>query len=54
MADGAHFTFYANGAYLGEADDETYATGDIGLAAGNYDETGATAQFDDLVVYPVK
>ncbi len=54
VADGTHFTFYANDTYLGEADDDTYASGDIGLAVGNYDEVGATGQFDDLVVYTVK
>jgi hypothetical protein len=54
VADGEHFTFYANDAYLGETFDDAYASGDLGLAVGNYDVIGATAQFDDLVIYPVR
>lgn len=54
VADGERFTFYANDSYLGEIFDDAYASGDLGLAVGNYDEIGATAQFDDLVIYPVR
>jgi hypothetical protein len=32
-------------------EDDTYASGDVGLIAGTFDEPGTDIRFDDFVVY---
>jgi hypothetical protein len=45
------FTFYVNDTYLTVVSDATFAAGNIGLAAGTYDEPGVVVHFDNLEVY---
>ncbi len=48
---GRYMSFYVNGKHLFEWWDSTFAQGDIGLAAGTYDEAGVMIYFDNLEVY---
>jgi hypothetical protein len=51
---GTHMRFYANGELLTEIDDKTYASGNIGLAAGTFEEGEVEARFDNLRLQPLK
>ncbi len=51
VCDGTHFIFYVNGTYLTDVEDATYASGNVGLAAGTFDEPGVVVHFDNVNVY---
>ncbi len=46
-----HSAFYANGQFLADAIDTTYARGQVGLAAGAANRLGVRIEFDNLTVY---
>ena len=48
---GSRLTLYVNGEQVHAVDDDSYATGDVGLMAGTFEEPGADISFDNLVVY---
>lgn len=48
---GNTLTLYVNGTQLDQRTDSAYTTGNIGLIAGTYQETGTDILFDNLVVY---
>lgn len=48
------FSFYVNDIHLIDVTDEALRAGNIGLAAGAYDEPPVTVQFDNLVVYELR
>jgi len=48
--DGTHLRLYANGTLLAETTDVDLDTGDIGLIAGTFDESGTDILFDNLTV----
>jgi len=47
---GDSLSLYVNGQLVHSVTDSSYASGDVGLIAGTYDEAGADIAFDDLVV----
>ena len=47
---GDSLTLYANGEQLHAVTDSAFASGDVGLIAGTFDEPGADIAFDDFVV----
>jgi len=50
--DGDRFTFYVNGEKLGTYTDNAFAAGDVGLAAGKFEEAGDVhISFDNLKVW---
>lgn len=44
-------TFYINGTKVLEAQDNSFTSGDVGLIAGTYEETGVDIFFDNFIVY---
>ena len=48
---GDYLAFYANGQFLADAIDTTYARGQVGLAAGAANRLGVRIEFDNLTVY---
>lgn len=48
---GDEFIFSVNDTYLTTVTDNTLASGNIGLAAGTFDEPGVVVHFDNLTVY---
>ncbi|MGQ9598028.1 MAG: zinc ribbon domain-containing protein [Anaerolineae bacterium] len=48
---GNRFLFYVNGLLLTEVTDSAFRSGNIGLAAGTFDEPGTVVYFDNVVVY---
>ncbi|MBN1660367.1 MAG: hypothetical protein JXA93_18355 [Anaerolineae bacterium] len=44
------FDFYVNGTHLTHVVDDAFATGNIGLAAGTFDEPGVVIEFDNLTI----
>jgi len=50
VCDGSHLALYVNGELLGEADDATYAEGDVALAATTFEEERTEVHFDNLDV----
>jgi serine/threonine protein kinase len=54
LANGSNFAFYINGTFAGQAQDSTYASGQLGFVAGTLTtDSSADASFSNLVVYPV-
>jgi hypothetical protein len=47
---GSSLTLHVNGAELAEVQDDTLASGDVGLLAGTFDQPGTELLFDDFVV----
>ncbi len=47
---GNYLAFYVNGTFVGEATDDTYRDGQVGLAASAADRLGTIIQFDNLTV----
>ncbi len=47
---GSTLTLYANGTQIDQQTDSDYPTGDVGLLAGTYTETGTDILFDNFVV----
>jgi hypothetical protein len=54
VCDGDRFVFYVNGIYLTEVTDATFASGNVGLAAGTFDEPGVVVVFDNLRLYSLQ
>jgi hypothetical protein len=48
------FNFYVNDSLVTTLVDDAYATGNIGLAAGSFDEPGVVVHFDNLKVYALQ
>jgi hypothetical protein len=48
---GGQFRFYNNGVHLVDVFDTNLDRGNIGLAAGTFEESGVVVQFDDVRVY---
>jgi hypothetical protein len=51
VCDRNQFSLYVNGIYLTGVSDATFDSGNIGLAAGTFDEPGVVVTFDNLRVY---
>lgn len=51
---GERFTFSVNGTYLATVTDSNLGAGNIGLAAGTFDEAGVVVHFDNLRVYSLQ
>jgi hypothetical protein len=47
---GSSLTLHINGVELAEVQDDTFASGDVGLLAGTFDQPGTELLFDDFVV----
>ena len=47
---GSTLTLYANGTQLTSVEDGTFTSGDVGLLAGTFDESGTDIHFDNFVV----
>jgi hypothetical protein len=50
VCDGSHLALYVNNQLIGEAQDSSFASGDIGFAAASYTDEGTLIYFDNLVV----
>jgi len=50
VCDGPRLVLIVNGQLLGEANDSTFAEGDIGLVVTTYEEAATEVNFDNLVV----
>lgn len=48
---GSQLSIYANGTLLGQANDSTFSSGDVGLEAGTFTDGGTEIRFDNFVVY---
>ena len=48
---GSQLTVYVNNVKLASATDAEYSSGDIGLLAGSFDQTGSDIYFDNFIVY---
>ena len=53
IARGTHFQLFINGTFVGEASDGTFASGQLGVAAGTLSASSGDASFADLRVYTV-
>lgn len=51
---GTQLRFIVNGRVLAEVKDATYAAGDVGLAAGTFDQTPISVVFDNVRVWTFK
>jgi hypothetical protein len=51
VCSGDQFGFFVNDTHLTDVTDDTFATGNIGLAVGAFDEEGVVVRFDNLKVY---
>jgi hypothetical protein len=47
---GSRLVLYVNGDFVAEASDDTFATGDVGLIVGSFDEPGVDIWFDNLMI----
>ena len=54
VCQGNEFAFYVNDSLLTMLVDDAYAAGNIGLAAGAFDEPGVVIHFDNLKVYALQ
>jgi len=50
ICDGSTLTLFVNGRKLAEAEDSTYASGDVALTATSFEDAPTEVHFDDLVV----
>ncbi|MBN1811952.1 MAG: protein kinase [Anaerolineae bacterium] len=50
VCDGTRLALYANGELLAEAEDDTFAEGDIGLTATTFGSVATEVHFDNLIV----
>ncbi len=48
---GDHLALYVNGELVADVRDGAFASGDVGLIAGTFDEGGVEIHFDDFFVY---
>lgn len=53
IANGNDFQLFINGTYVGKAQDSTFSTGQIGVAAGTLSASNGNASFANLRVYSV-
>jgi len=51
IASGSHFQLFINGTFVGAADNSTFASGQLGLAAGTLSASNGDASFTNLRVY---
>ena len=51
VSSGDQFSFYVNNDYLIDLSDSTIGRGNIGLAAGTFEESGVVVQFDNLSIH---
>ncbi len=51
---GDRFSFYVNGTHLVSLNDDSFATGSIGLAAGTFGESGVVVHFDHVQVRQIQ
>ncbi|MBC7249373.1 MAG: DUF1080 domain-containing protein [Anaerolineae bacterium] len=51
ICNGSRFSFYVNGVHLTDATDDTFASGDIALWVGAYDEVPVTVRFDNVKLW---
>jgi hypothetical protein len=51
LADGSRITVSINGELVGAVEDESFASGQIGLLAGSFDDGGVEIAFDDLLLW---
>ena len=49
--NGDHLALHVNGELVADVRDSTFASGDVGLIAGTFEEGGVEIHFDDFVVY---
>lgn len=54
ISDGSQFSFYANGTHLTDVTDNALDVGNVGLAAGSFDEPGVVVHFDNVKVYALQ
>src|SRR5579883_1508021 len=54
IASGSHFQLFINGTFVGEASDGTFASGQLGVAAGTLTANSGDASFTNLRVYAPK
>ena len=50
ICDGTYLAFYINDTFVGDATDDTYNSGQVGLAASSADRAGTRINFDNLTV----
>jgi hypothetical protein len=48
---GSSLTFYVNGKQMAQAQDTDFASGNVGLIAGSYEEVGVDVTYDNFKVY---
>lgn len=53
LAEGSQITLYANSTPLATVEDDAFATGSIGLAAGTFDEAGLEVSFDNFSYWQI-
>src|SRR6185437_11611387 len=53
IARGNTFQLFINGKFVGQTQDSTFATGQVGVAAGTLSASNGDASFVNLRVYPV-
>ncbi len=51
IASGSHFRLFINGTFVGEVQDSTFASGQLGVAAGTLSASTGDASFSNLRVY---
>lgn len=51
IASGSHLQLFINGSFVGEASDNTFASGQLGVAAGSFSASSGDASFSNLRVY---
>lgn len=51
--EGSEIRFVVNDELLTAVEDSSFAMGDVGLAAGSFDEPGVVVHFDNLLVRPL-
>ena len=51
ICDGAYLALFVNGELLAEANDSTFASGDIALTATTFESKATEVRFDDLAVF---
>lgn len=54
LAQGTRFRLFVNNVLVGEAEDDTFASGDIGLAVGSFGEGGIEIAFDNIDLWEVE
>ncbi len=50
VCDGSYLAFYVNDQFLGDASDDTYSSGQVGLGASSASRAGTRIAFDNLTI----